>query len=170
MNIGKIGKLCERSGFLYIMDNREKGEQWISDGKAAYFVDADIEITEENAVPLFDFNKEEKKRPIIRRGEAAATNIYSSQRVERNGYKFGSIREADYYDELCVLRAAGEVRVIMRQVPFDLPGGIKYYADFCTVDKEGKFHVIDAKGVKTRVYINKKKQMKAIWGIDIEEV
>ena len=63
MNIGKIGKLCERSGVLYIMDNREKGEQWISDGRAAYFVDADIEVTEENVIPLFDLNKDEKKRP-----------------------------------------------------------------------------------------------------------
>ena len=97
-------------------------------------------------------------------------NKYGNKRVERNGFKFDSVREADYYDELCVLRAAGEIKVIMRQVPFDLPGGIKYFADFCTVDKDGKFHVIDAKGARTRVYINKKKQMKAIWGIDIEEV
>jgi hypothetical protein len=97
-------------------------------------------------------------------------NKYRNKRVERNGFKFASIREADYYDELCVLRAAGVVKVIMRQVPFDLPGGIKYFADFCTVDKDGKFHVIDAKGAKTREYIIKKKQMKAIWGIDIEEV
>lgn len=82
MNIGKIGKLCERSGWLYIMDNREKGEQWISDGRSAYFVDADIEVTEENAIPLFNFNKDEKKRPRIRRGDTGTVNIYSSQRVE----------------------------------------------------------------------------------------
>ena len=82
MNIGKIGKLCERSGFLYIMDNREKGEQWISDGRAAYFVDADIEVTEENAIPLFNFNKDEKKQPRIRRGGAGQVNIYCSERVE----------------------------------------------------------------------------------------
>lgn len=82
MNIGKIGKLCERSHWLYIMDNREKGEQWISDGRAAYFVDADIEITEENAIPLFNFNKDEKKHPKIRRGDTGTVNIYSSQRVE----------------------------------------------------------------------------------------
>lgn len=82
MNIGKIGKLCERSGFLYIMDNREKGEQWISDGRAAYYVDADIEVTEENAIPLFNFNKDEKKRPRIRRGDYGKVNIYYSQRVE----------------------------------------------------------------------------------------
>lgn len=82
MNIGKIGKLCEKSHWLYIMNNGTNGEQWISDGNAAYFVDADIRITEENVIPLFDFSKEEKKRPIIRSGEVAATNIYSSQRVE----------------------------------------------------------------------------------------
>lgn len=82
MNIGKIGKLCERSGWLYIMDNREKGEQWISDGRSAYFVDADIEVTEENVIPLFDLNKDEKKRPRIRRGDTGTVNIYSSQRVE----------------------------------------------------------------------------------------
>lgn len=82
MNIGKIGKLCEKSHWFYIMNNEANGEQWISDGNAAYFVDADIRITEENAIPLFDFSKEEKKRPIIRSGDVEATDIYSSQRVE----------------------------------------------------------------------------------------
>lgn len=82
MNIGKIGKLCERSHWLYIMNNETNGEQWISDGNAAYFVDADIRITEENVIPLFDFSKEEKKRPIIRSGSVEATDIYCSQRVE----------------------------------------------------------------------------------------
>ena len=66
MNIGKIGKLCERSHWLFIMNNETNGEQWISDGNSAYFVDADIRITEENVIPLFDFSKEEKKRPIIK--------------------------------------------------------------------------------------------------------
>lgn len=82
MNIGKIGKLCEKSHWLYVMNNETNGEQWISDGNAAYFVDADIRVTEENVIPLFDFSKEEKKRPIIRSGDVAATNIYSSERVE----------------------------------------------------------------------------------------
>ncbi len=95
---------------------------------------------------------------------------YRNKRVERDGKKFDSVREADYYDRLCMMRAAGEIRLILRQVPFDLPGGIKYIADFCTIDRDGTFHVIDVKGVRTRVYINKKKQMKAIWGIEIEEV
>lgn len=82
MNIGKIGKLCEKSHMLYIMNNEDNGEQWISDGNAAYFVDCDIRITAENVIPLFDFSKEEKKRPIIKSGAVAAANIYTSQRVE----------------------------------------------------------------------------------------
>ena len=82
MNIGKIGKLCEKSHWLYIMNNETNGEQWISDGNAAYFVDADIRVTEENVIPLFDFSKEEKKRPFIRSSDVQATNIYSSQRME----------------------------------------------------------------------------------------
>lgn len=64
-------------------------------------------------------------------------NKYRNKRVERNGYKFDSVREADYYDELCVLRAAGEIKVIMRQVPFDLPGGIRYFAAFAQWTKTG---------------------------------
>jgi hypothetical protein len=64
------------------MDNRKKGEQWISDGRAAYYVDTDIEVTEENAIPLCNFNKDEKKQPRIRRGDTGTANIYSSQRVE----------------------------------------------------------------------------------------
>lgn len=95
---------------------------------------------------------------------------YKNRRVERDGKKFDSIREANVYDQLVMMRAAGEIRLILRQVPFDLPGGIRYFADFCIIDKEGKFRVLDAKGVKTRVYINKKKQLKAIWGIDVEEI
>lgn len=95
---------------------------------------------------------------------------YKNKRVEVDGKKFDSRREASAYQELLRLRAAGEIKLILRQVPFDLPGNIRYFADFCVVDKNGAFRVLDAKGMKTRVYINKKKQLKAIWGIDIEEV
>lgn len=58
-------------------------------------------------------------------------------------------------------------------MPFDLPGGIKYIADFVTVSADGCVSVIDVKSEatrKNRVYINKRKQMKAIWDIDIKEV
>lgn len=111
--------------------------------------------------PFGDPNKNKKK------------NKYRNEKCEIDGKKFDSRHEAEVYRQLELLRAAGEIKVIMRQAPFDLPGNIVYKADFCTIDAEGVFHVIDAKSPITkqnRLYINKKKQMKAIWGIDIEEI
>lgn len=98
---------------------------------------------------------------------------YGNIRVEVNGMKFDSKHEAAVYEELSLRLKAGEIRLLLRQVPFDLPGGIRYIADFCTIDREGAFHVMDAKSEatrKNRVYINKKKQMKACWGLEVEEV
>ena len=60
-----------------------------------------------------------------------------------------------------------------RQVGFDLPGGIRYVADFVTIDPDMRVEVIDAKSEITRrdrVYINKRKQLEAIYGLKIREV
>ena len=99
---------------------------------------------------------------------------YGNRKVVVDGMKFDSRKEADYYlGVLLPLWRAGELKLLARQVPFDLPGGIRYIADFVTVDREGGVRVIDTKSEATRrirVYINKKKQMKAIWKIGIEEV
>lgn len=99
---------------------------------------------------------------------------YGNRITVVDGKKFGSQHEADYYFSVLWPRwMAGELALLARQVPFDLPGGIKYIADFVTVDAAGRVEVIDAKSAitkKNRTYINKKKQMKAIWGIEILEV
>ena len=98
---------------------------------------------------------------------------YGNQRTEIDGKKFDSKHEAEVYGELMLRRRAGELRVVLRQVSFDLPGGIRYVADFCTVDREGRFEVLDAKSEatrKNRTYINKRKQMLSEWGIEIREV
>ena len=98
---------------------------------------------------------------------------YGNTRVEIDGIKFDSIKEANYYSHLMMLYRAGELRLVLLQVPFILPGNIKYYADFLTIDKTGNFEVIDVKSEatrKNRTYINKKKQVKAVYGIEIVEV
>ena len=99
---------------------------------------------------------------------------YGNRKVEIDGMKFDSQHEADYYfGTLLPLWKAGEFKMLARQVPFDLPGGIRYIADFVTVGMDGEVRVIDAKSAATRrirTYINKKKQMKAIWRIEIVEV
>lgn len=98
---------------------------------------------------------------------------YHNQRVEIDGKKFDSKHEAEVYGELMLRQRAGELKLVLRQVPFDLPGGIRYIADFVTMDHAGSIEVIDAKSEitrKNRVYINKKKQMRSEWGIEVKEV
>ena len=99
---------------------------------------------------------------------------YGNQWVEIDGLRFDSKHEANVYCELMLRVRAGELKSVLRQVPFDLPGGIKYYADFVTITPDMRIEgVYDAKSEatrKNRVYINKKKQMKACWGIEIKEV
>ncbi len=100
---------------------------------------------------------------------------YGNRRVEIDGMKFDSQHEADYYFGVLIPRVkAGELKCVCRQVSFDLPGGIKYIADFVTILPDRRIEgVYDAKSEatrKNRVYINKKKQMKACWEIEIQEV
>ena len=100
---------------------------------------------------------------------------YGNRKVTIDGMRFDSKHEADYYFGVLLPRVrAGELRCVCRQVPIDLPGGIRYIADFVTIRPDMTVEaVIDAKSEptrKNRVYINKKKQVKACWGIDIKEV
>lgn len=105
--------------------------------------------------------------------DAVRRNKYGNRRVEVDGIRFDSQKEARYYEELMLRYRAGDLKLVLLQVPFILPGPVKYYADFLTIDNDGRFEVIDVKSEatrKNRVYINKKKQMKAVWGIEIKEV
>ncbi|MBR3741107.1 MAG: DUF1064 domain-containing protein [Clostridia bacterium] len=99
---------------------------------------------------------------------------YGNRRVEVDGIKFDSQHEANVYQELMLRVRAGELKTVCRQVKFDLPGGIVYIADFVTIRPDMTVEgVYDAKSEATkqnRVYINKKKQVKACWGIEIREV
>lgn len=129
-------------------------------------------------------SEEEYAELMRRRGEADANygvhtageprrQKYGNRRVEIDGKKFDSKHEAEVYQQLMLRRRAGKLRVVLRQVSFDLPGGIRYVADFVTVDRDGRFEVIDAKSEatrKNRVYINKRKQMMSEWGIEVKEV
>lgn len=87
----------------------------------------------------------------------------------RDGIKFDSQKEALYYDQLKLKVKAGIVLFFLRQVPFDLPGGIKYRCDFQIFNADGTVQFIDVKGVRTRGYIDKKKQVEALYPVTIEE-
>ena len=98
---------------------------------------------------------------------------YGNTRTERDGRRFDSKHEADVYDQLQLRVRAGELRGIVCQQPFLLPGGVKYIADFVALKNDGTYDVIDAKSVATRkdkVYRIKRRQMKEVLGIEIVEV
>ena len=105
---------------------------------------------------------------------------YHNKKVEYNGMKFDSRKEYAYYTKLKLLEQVGEISALKRQVPFLLLETVKlndktyrqtkYIADFTYLDKNGKLHVIDVKGVKTQVYQLKKKLMAWKYGIEIEEI
>lgn len=109
---------------------------------------------------------------LIARETPARPSKYGNRRTEVDGKKFDSKHEAEVYAELMLRVRAGELKCVARQVAFDLPGGIRYVADFVTIDPENRVEVIDAKSPatrKNRVYINKRKQMASEWGIEIRE-
>lgn len=122
--------------------------------------------------------------------EVQKRSKYGNRKVVRDGIKFDSEREAARFAELKVLRAMGKIRDLRLQVNFTLVEGYKtiegkrikpmvYRADFVYKratgpDCNGTVHwlreVEDAKGMKTKDYLLKKKLMQDKYGITIREV
>ena len=94
---------------------------------------------------------------------------FGAKITELDGIKFSSKKEAGVYSQLDLRKKAGDVLFFLRQVPFHLPGGVRYVVDFVTFDKDGSVHFIDAKGVKTESYRAKKRMVEALFPIEIEE-
>ena len=89
--------------------------------------------------------------------------------------KFGSKKEAAYYDKLKLMEQAGLVRNIRLQVQYNLKPAytdgitgerfraVDYLADFVFEKNEDgvwREHIVDTKGKKTDVYIIKRKLMR----------
>ncbi len=83
---------------------------------------------------------------------------------------FSSKLEARYYQQLLLRQKAGEVIFFLRQVPFHLPGGVKYVLDFQEFHADGNVIFTDTKGMATPLYIAKKKIVEAIYPIQINVV
>lgn len=90
--------------------------------------------------------------------------------TEVDNIKFSSKKEAKRYLELKLLVKAGEILFFLRQVPFHLPGEVKYVCDFMIFWKDGTVTIEDVKGMKTPMYILKKKQVESLYPITITEV
>lgn len=87
-----------------------------------------------------------------------------------DGIRFSSKKEARYYQDLLLARRSGDLLYFLRQVPFHLPGGIKYIVDFAEFWKGQPVRYVDVKGFKTPIYRLKKKQVEALFPVQILEV
>jgi hypothetical protein len=120
------------------------------------------------------FTEQEIAEMMARRGkpypvQPPKPSKYHAVLCEADGIKFSSKKERRRYLELVTLQHAGAVSYFLRQVPFDLPGGTKYRLDFLVFWQDGKVTHEDTKGVRTAMFILKKKQVESIYPVKILE-
>jgi hypothetical protein len=104
-----------------------------------------------------------------------ARSKYGNRRTEYAGVAYASTAEARRAQDLDLMLRAGCIYNLKRQVRYQLVvNGIKvaqYVSDFEYEDLNKGIHVVeDVKGCITREYIIKRRLMKALHGIDIQEV
>jgi len=93
---------------------------------------------------------------------------YLAKPCEFDGIKFASKLEAGYYQRLKYLQLSGEVIFFLMQVPFILPGNIRYRCDFQIFWADGHISFVDTKAIETPVSMNKIKQVEALYPVEIE--
>lgn len=94
---------------------------------------------------------------------------YGAIKTQVDGITFDSKAEAEYYEHLKLLQRAGEILWFIRQPPFDLPGGVKYRADFLVV-YPGRVAVVDVKGMETPMFKVKRKLLESVYSFELEVV
>lgn len=107
----------------------------------------------------------------VAKAVSAKPRKYKNQPVKVDGIKFHSKLEAARYQELVLLRKAGQVRNFWRQVPFDL-AGVTWRCDFLVewatdLLARSPITVEDAKGFLTRQAARNHKQVKELYGLDV---
>lgn len=85
-------------------------------------------------------------------------NKYNSRKTVVDGISFDSQAEADYYCQLKILLRAGKIDGFCRQARFIITEGrngekgTEYVTDFIVFLPDGKYRIVDVKGVKTEVF------------------
>lgn len=95
---------------------------------------------------------------------------FNAQRTEALGRKYDSKKEARYAQQLELRRRSGEVLFWLEQVPLRLPGNTKYVVDFQIFWASGEVSFVDVKGMQTEVFKLKKRQVEALYPIEVEVV
>lgn len=118
---------------------------------------------------------------------------YGNKKVTYDGITFDSKKEMYHYIRLKSMQEEGLISDLRLQVPYELipaiyedeivtlktktkvvkrcvQKAVKYVADFVYKDQYEYEVVVDAKGLRTKEYLLKKKMMRAFLGITIKEV
>ena len=93
---------------------------------------------------------------------------FGAVQCEREGIKFPSRLERRFYDKLKMLQQKGEVLFFLRQPAFDLPGKIRYFADFLVFWSDGTVDFIDTKGRDTTISAAKRKMVEDLYPVEIK--
>lgn len=93
---------------------------------------------------------------------------YLNKPCEHDGIKFASKLEGSFYLLVKKHKENGDILFFLRQVPFVLPGNIRYLVDFCLFMDDGHVVFVDVKGVDTPVSSLKIKQVEHIYPVNIE--
>lgn len=127
----------------------------------------------------------EAQKQIIQKASVQHQPKYGNQKetriIDGKAVTFDSRKEAARWDELVLLSRAGKIKNLRRQPRFVLIPAQRidgklveqpcvYVADFAYRTKAGAEIVEDAKGVRTPVYIIKRKLMLLVHGIKITEI
>lgn len=98
---------------------------------------------------------------------------YRNTPTNFEGHRFDSAAECDYYKHLMKLERAGEVLMILRQVPFHLTANseniAKYVCDFQVFYKD-RVEFVDVKGLETDMFKLKKKLVESQYPVEIKIV
>jgi hypothetical protein len=95
---------------------------------------------------------------------------FKAKSVNEDGHHFSSTLEWKYFKHLQLLQKSGEVLFFLKQVPFHLPGGVKYVVDYQIFNRDGSVQFVDVKGVETDMFKLKKKMVEELYPVEIEIV
>lgn len=117
---------------------------------------------------------QEEYQAFLKKNKKTKTPKYRNKKTTINGLEFDSAKEAKRYSDLCLWQHSGQIQKLEHQRSFEIVinGQLvcTYVSDFC-YEKDGELIVEDVKSTvtKTPVYVLKKKLMKAVLNIDIQE-
>jgi hypothetical protein len=95
---------------------------------------------------------------------------FKAKPLKEDGIHFPSKLQYSYFKQLQLEKTSGHVLFFLRDVPFHLPGGTVYRLDFMVFYASGEIRFIDVKGVETPVFKIKKREVEAIYPVEIEVI